>query len=49
MASRRERIVLEVTDGFTAPIARAAAAADELVKHLALNEATWEPHDWNDF
>lgn len=49
MATRRERIILDISDNFTGRMAAANAAAHRVYCDLALMTATWEPHDWDDF
>lgn len=38
----------EVTDDFSAPLARAHEAAASIYATQELARATWEPHDWTD-
>lgn len=48
MAEHRESVRLVLNENFTAPLARAAAAARTMFRDFELAEATWEPHDWDD-
>lgn len=49
MATRRERIVLEMSNNFTGRMALAAQAVHDLNVRWSLDQATWEPIDWDRF
>lgn len=49
MSERREPVRLAFEDNFAEGMRYAAEAAGALGRRLALDAATWEPHDWSDF
>lgn len=50
MADRRMPVTLAFDDEtFARDMRRIRATCDRIAADFAIADATWEPHDWNDF
>jgi hypothetical protein len=49
MSIRREPVTLALSGDFVGGMAAAAKTAKELSRRWALDDATWEPHDWDEW
>lgn len=49
MGEINEPVRIDLTESFSAGMARASKAAHAITRSLAAMDATWEPHDWSDF